>query len=147
MELLAGTANAMAHDPKAVVTYVFTLFIIFQVKQFAADFPLQNHYMLQKTRSDWKFLLPLAAHCAIHALITFIITLFFAPSLWWLGIIDFVIHFTMDRIKAGPKYLGRFSDMNSAGFWMSFGFDQMVHHFTHYWIIYTIVMYHLDKSV
>jgi hypothetical protein len=133
------TGETLTRDPHAVVSYIFGLLIIFQLKQFLADFPLQNRYMLQKTRSDWSFIPPLALHCAIHAIITLVIALLIIPSLWWLAFVDFVIHFTMDRIKAGPRYLGRFRDTNSIGFWMSFGFDQMVHHFTHYWIIWMLI--------
>ncbi len=134
------------HDPKTIVSYLFILLIIFQIKQFVADFPLQNRYMLQKTRSDWSFIPPLALHCAIHALITLVIVTFLQPQLWWLAIFDFIVHFTMDRIKAGPRYLGRFRDTNSVGFWMSFGFDQMVHHLTHYWIIWVLMTTVLRSS-
>lgn len=133
------TSEVLARDPRAVVTYIFALLGIFQVKQFAADFPLQNRYMLQKTRSDWSFIPPLALHCAIHAAITLFIVALILPKLWWLAIVDFFLHFTMDRIKAGPRYLGRFRDTNSVRFWMSFGFDQMVHHMTHYWIIWMLI--------
>ena len=133
------TSEVLARDPRAVVTYIFALLGILQVKQFAADFPLQNRYMLQKTRSDWSFIPPLALHCAIHAAITLFIVALILPKLWWLAIVDFFLHFTMDRIKAGPRYLGRFRDTNSVRFWMSFGFDQMVHHMTHYWIIWMLI--------
>lgn len=132
--------ETLTRDPRAVVSYIFALLIIFQLKQFLADFPLQNRYMLQKTRSDWSFIPPLALHCAIHAVITLGIVMLIIPSLWWLAFVDFVTHFTMDRIKAGPRYLGRFRDTSSIGFWMSFGFDQMVHHFTHYWIIWMLII-------
>jgi hypothetical protein len=56
-----------------------------------------------------------------------------------LAIVDFVVHFTMDRIKAGPRYLGRFSDVSSKAFWVSFGFDQMVHHLTHLYIVWYLI--------
>lgn len=117
----------------------FVLLVVFQVKHFVADFPLQNRYMLQKKRSDWSFIPPLAAHCAIHAGLTTVIVSMIQPHLWWLGVADFVVHFTMDRIKAGPRYLGRFSDVSKMGFWVALGFDQMVHHLTHIWIIWMVV--------
>ncbi|MDX9731130.1 MAG: DUF3307 domain-containing protein [Bdellovibrionales bacterium] len=119
---------------------VFVLLFVFQLKHFIADFPLQNRYMLQKTRSDWSFIIPLAYHCAIHAIITLMICLAVQPQLWWLAVVDFVVHFTMDRIKAGPRYLGRYRDTSKTGFWVAFGIDQMVHHFTHYWIIWMLVV-------
>lgn len=107
------------------------LLIFFQLKHFIADFVLQNVWMLQKSRPDWDFLAPLSIHCGVHAALTLAVTLYVNPSCWWLAVVDFVIHFTMDRIKAGPRYLGRFDDVRSKGYWVSFGVDQMVHHLTH----------------
>lgn len=117
----------------------FILLVIFQVKHFVADFPLQREYMLRKTLPQWDFLLPLVTHCLVHGVLTLIICMFFAPQLWWLAIIDFVIHFFMDRLKSGPRYLGRFNDLGRSGFWNVLGIDQMVHHLTHIYIIYVIV--------
>lgn len=118
---------------------IFVLLVVFQVKHFVADFPLQNRYMLQKQRTDWSFVPPLALHCLIHALVTLAITLAVKPSLWWLLFVDFLVHFTMDRIKAGPRYLGRYSDIGKTSFWVALGFDQMVHHLTHIWLIWMLV--------
>lgn len=86
-----------------------------------------------------------------------------------LSTFDFLVHFVMDRIKASPRLLGRFKAlsakeylwMNNAMhdpsehenarkaldklvrdntyFWWALGFDQMVHHLTHYAIIFTLV--------
>lgn len=70
---------------------------------------------------------------------TFAIVLAIEPRLWWLSICDFIIHFTMDRFKSGPRYLGRFSDISKTTFWAALGFDQMVHHLTHLWIIWMLV--------
>lgn len=120
---------------------VFILLVLFQLKHFIADFPLQREYMLKKTLPGWGFFVPLAVHCSVHAGLTLAITLFFNPALWWLAIVDFVVHFVMDRVKSGPRYLGRFNDKSKAGFWNAFGVDQMVHHLTHYFIIWTLVSY------
>ncbi len=115
------------------------LLVIFQIKHFVADFPLQFPYMLKKFSPNWSFVVPLSLHCGVHAVLTLIICLFVQPSLWWLAAIDFVVHFVMDRIKSGPRYLGRFKDTTSAAYWSAFGFDQMVHHLTHIYIIYVLV--------
>lgn len=121
------------------VSQIFILLVIFQVKHFICDFPLQREYMLKKTLPGWDFFVPLAVHSGLHAFFTLVILLVFAPSLWFLFIYDFVIHFVMDRIKAGPKYLGRFNDQGKSSYWICFGLDQMVHHITHYSIIYFII--------
>ncbi len=117
---------------------LFTLLVVFQVKHYVGDFPLQIRWMLKKVADGWSFFLPLAAHCLIHASMTLIVILYVRPSLWWLAGIDFVAHFIMDRIKAGPKYLGRFRDRDKASYWNALGFDQMVHHLTGFYIIWVI---------
>lgn len=127
---------------------VFLLLVVYQLKHFVADFPLQGKYMLQKFNKDWSFFWPLAAHAGVHAYSTLLIAnvYMFLTHSWGYGllpmklaIMDFVIHFSMDRIKAGPKYLGRYKDMYAHQFWWSLGLDQMVHHLTHYWIIWQLV--------
>jgi Protein of unknown function (DUF3307) len=117
---------------------LLVLLFFFQVKHFVADFLLQNVWMLQKARPGWDFVPPLALHSGVHAAMTLGCALFVVPSLWWLAVLDFIVHFIMDRIKAGPKYLGRFSDIRGKGFWVSFGFDQMVHHLTHLYIAWML---------
>jgi hypothetical protein len=116
------------------VELLLVLLIFFQVKHFIADFILQNVWMLQKARPSWDFVLPLSIHCGVHALMTLAAALYLMPHAWWLAVLDFVVHFTMDRIKAGPHYLGRFTDVRGKAFWVCFGFDQMVHHLTHLYI-------------
>jgi hypothetical protein len=118
---------------------VFLLLVVFQVKHFIADFPLQFPYMLRKLSAGWEFVWPLTLHCTVHAVLTLFICLVVEPHYWWLAILDFVVHFIMDRIKSGPRYLGRFRDVTSSKFWMAFGFDQMVHHLTHFYIIWVLL--------
>jgi hypothetical protein len=118
---------------------VFLLLVIFQVKHFIADFPLQFPYMLKKLSPGWEFVFPLSMHCSVHAILTFLICMFTVPSLWWLAILDFCVHFIMDRIKSGPRYLGRYNDVMRSSFWIALGFDQMVHHLTHLFIIWMII--------
>jgi hypothetical protein len=120
---------------------LFLLLVVFQVKHLVADYPLQTKYMLGKFKDGWDFFFPLWSHCLVHAYITFFIVMYFtdisvAVKCFY---IDFIIHFIMDRIKAGPKYLGRFKDMTDRKFWWCLGLDQMVHHMTHYLIIYFIL--------
>lgn len=124
----------------ASLEIVFFLLVVFQVKHFVADYPLQREYMLKKTLAGWDFLLPLAVHCAVHAGLTLGIVLVVKPSLWWLAVVDFVIHFFMDRIKSSPRYLGRFNDRLKTSYWVCFGLDQMVHHLTSIYIIWVIAL-------
>lgn len=110
------------------------LLLFFQFKHFVADYLLQNVWMLQKSRAGWDFVAPLGIHCGVHAAMTLAVVLYYNPACWWLAALDFAIHFTMDRLKAGPRYLGRFHDVRSKAYWVSFGFDQMIHHLTHIYI-------------
>ena len=123
----------------STISLIFVLLVTFQLKHYVADFPLQSGWMLKKRLPGWDFAFPLACHCAVHATATLIIIWVVNPSLWWLALIDFVIHFLMDRIKSASHYLGRFNDPTRQSFWNCFGIDQLVHHFTHYFIIYNLV--------
>lgn len=136
---------------------MFELLIIFQIKHFLADYPLQNEYMLRKFLPDNKYILPLLTHSFVHALFTFLITITYTKNLslaFSLALLDLTIHFIVDRIKASPKLLGRFQALTKKDFmngvteeqkksnklfWWSLGLDQTAHHLTHYLIIYLIL--------
>lgn len=126
-------------DTSTVLGHTLVLLVVFEVKHYIADFPLQHEYMLQKTRPGWSFLAPLSLHCTVHAGLTLVIVLMVAPGQWWLAGFDFVTHFVMDRIKSGPRYLGRFRDVDKPAFWNCFGFDQLVHHLVSYFIIWKLL--------
>lgn len=93
---------------------VFFLLIIYQIKHFLADYPLQGKYMLGKFKPYPDFILPLLAHAGVHGLFTFLIVLCFrGPHLALsLGLMDMTIHFVVDRIKASPDLLGRFEALS-----------------------------------
>lgn len=119
---------------------VFQLLVFFQIKHFLCDFPLQGGGFFQKkSASGLEFILPLSLHCFVHSMGTFLIVAWFNFSMWPLIFFDFCVHFIMDRIKSSPRCLGRFRDTKKQGFWNSLGLDQMVHHLTHYFIIWVLV--------
>jgi len=91
---------------------IFTLLVLYQVKHFLADYPLQTPWMLGKFKDGWAFLGPLAAHAGVHAVCTLIIALCFNPRYFWLAGVDFILHFLMDRIKARPNYMGRWKALS-----------------------------------
>lgn len=121
-----------------MVNNIFILLILFQIKHFLADYPFQGKYMLGKFKDGWDWVIPLLTHTFVHFLFTLGICLLVNPSLWWLALVDMGIHFCMDRIKAGKKFLGRFK-IEDKKFWWALGFDQMVHHLTHYFVIYMLI--------
>lgn len=177
----------------STIVTLFILLLVYQLKHFLADYILQGEYMLGKFKPGWDFLKPLLAHVGYHALYTMMIA---NATLEWLGfrhvhgypvfvwsmligLFDGFVHFFMDRIKAGPKYMGRWKPVTAAEyvdaksvvtkcettqfadswydehrpivkearakllgnklFWWALGFDQMVHHLTHYVCIYFIL--------
>jgi len=123
---------------------LFILLGLFQVKHFLSDYPLQTQWMLGKSKAKG-WVLPLLAHAGVHAAFTAAIVTY---ATWDVKgglifqilapIFDFVVHFTMDRIKASPNMLGRFKP-DRPYFWWSLGLDQAVHHSTHYIIIWALV--------
>lgn len=118
---------------------LIALLVVFQLKHFIADYPLQNEYMLGKFKAKgWE--LPLAAHAGVHALFTFGIILCINPVMALpLAVLDFVIHFGVDRLKAAPNYGGKFKP-DQKEFWWALGADQMAHHLTHYAIIFVALL-------
>ena len=92
---------------------IFTLLVIYQLKHFLADYPLQGRYMLGKFKNYPEYVKPLLAHSAVHAVFTFSIALLYKPELAiYLAILDAAVHFIVDRVKASPKLLGRFTSLS-----------------------------------
>jgi hypothetical protein len=124
-----------------VTTELIYALIAFQVKHFICDYPLQNQYMLGKFKPFPQFVKPLLAHAGVHGFMTFVTLLFLFFSnlpgkfILTLAVADFLIHATVDLIKANKHLLGRWKPDQSY-FWWALGWDQMMHHFTHYAIIY-----------
>lgn len=120
---------------------IFLLLVVFQVKHFLADFPLQGRYMLGKFKTGTEWILPLALHSMVHMTFTYWIVFLFTKDVklsMAIGFLDFCVHFLVDRIKASPHLLGRFKP-EQPYFWWALGADQMAHHLTHYLIIYFMV--------
>lgn len=97
---------------------IFLLLIVYQIKHFLCDYPLQGKYMLGKFKPYPAFIMPLLAHSAVHGVATFGIAVMFKS--WkmslFLGLLDMGIHFLVDRIKASPSMLGRFKALDKNGY-------------------------------
>ncbi|WP_425409027.1 DUF3307 domain-containing protein [Hyphococcus sp.] len=122
--------------------FIFLMLVIFQFKQLFGDYIFQSAWMVNgKTKTGVDFVFPLTVHVLIHALTTLAIVLIVNRDLWLLAFVDFTVHFAMDRIKSSPIMMGRFTDMTKQSYWIPFGLDQMVHHLTHYFIIWQLLNY------
>ena len=119
------------------------LLLVFQIKHFICDYPLQNVYMLGKMKATG-WIKPLAAHSAVHAWFTFLILLLVQPNNVLLYLLipvaDFILHFIVDRTKASPNLGGKFKP-EQPYFWWALGADQMSHHIINYVFIYIILNY------
>lgn len=94
---------------------VFALLVLYQIKHFLADYPLQTPYMLGKFSKYPDFVRPLLAHASVHGLFTFAIAMFLVPLplAALLAVLDAGIHFLVDRVKASPSMLGRFKALSA----------------------------------
>lgn len=118
---------------------VLILYVCFRLKQFVCDFLLQTQWMAShKGKPGALGLKALFVHTAIHGLGTTAVVLCFAPSLWWLGLVDFIVHSLIDRLKGLVTYYNGWKH-NDRMFWWALGLDQEAHNFTHLiYILYII---------
>jgi hypothetical protein len=134
-----------------MLVIIFCSLVLFQFLHYLADFPLQNEYHLGKFyKTNWVH--PLASHVHIHSLMMGIamytsglIALFMGYDIELLilitlscatYIVNFVVHFIVDRIKASPNLGGRWKYPSKAYF-NALGFDQFIHEVTN--VVYVIV--------
>lgn len=110
---------------------ILALYICFRIKHFVSDFLLQTDWMaLNKGKPGIEGYRALMSHCIVHAAGTLILMGVFAPSLWWLAVVDFLFHAMVDRFKGILTYQKGWQ-YNDRWFWWSFGLDQEAHNFTH----------------
>jgi hypothetical protein len=114
------------------------LLLVFAFKHFIADFVMQTNWIARgKERSEGWFA-PLAVHVCCHAVLTLAIALAVAPRLWWLALVDLVVHWVIDRAKTLTGYHGGWS-VEKAQYWWLMGFDQFLHQVTN--IALTIALF------
>ena len=104
--------------------------VLFLLKHYIADFLLQTDWIARGKESETGWFWPLTAHAGIHGLFTAAIFAYAAPGLAWLGLVDFAVHFAIDKAKSEigrPFHL----DPSGGGFWWLLGLDQTLHHATH----------------
>lgn len=118
---------------------VFYLLILFQIKHFLGDFILQTSWMVRgKGECGTAYIWPLFAHASVHAGLSFLILLAVAPQVWFLAIFDLAAHACTDLLKSSRHFFGRYGDPSQKSYWIPFGADQLLHHLTHYFIIFVI---------
>jgi hypothetical protein len=105
--------------------------VLLTVKHVIADFVLQTSWMAIGKDQKTGWFLPLLAHCAVHLAVALVLILIVAPKFWFLALIDFAIHITIDRCKGlVSSRLGVNQENHHPWFWTLIGVDQALHHLT-----------------
>ena len=115
---------------------LIAVYIAFSAKHLLCDFFLQGDWMAKGKAEVHGWLRPLLTHSGIHAAGTLAITLIAAPGLWWLALVDLVVHSLVDRGKA---VVSRGFAPSESRFWSALGVDQMLHQLTHFGFVLLIV--------
>ena len=103
--------------------------LVLTLKHVIADFVLQNSWMAvgKDQKSGWA--LPLLAHCLVHLAVATALILIIAPRFWFVALIDFAIHITIDRAKGFCASTFEVT-VENPWFWTLIGVDQALHHLT-----------------
>jgi Protein of unknown function (DUF3307) len=103
--------------------------LLLTFKHIIADFVLQNSWMAHGKEQKKGWALPLLVHSLIHLAVTMTLILIVAPRFWFIAVIDFAVHFGIDRAKGFCS--SRFSmTPEHPWFWTLIGVDQALHHLT-----------------
>ena len=122
-------------------TALAIVFTALAAKHLLADYVLQSSWMAHGKQRSHDWLAPLAAHAGCHGVLTTAIALVAAPRLWWLGVVDFFVHSTIDRCKGITASAYRWTPVHRL-FWWSMGIDQSLHHLTGFFLAVIIASGH-----
>ena len=103
--------------------------LLLTVKHIIADFVLQTSWMAIGKDAKTGWALPLLAHCLVHLAVALVVILIIAPKFWFVAVVDFVIHITVDRAK-GFVAANFGVTLEHPWFWTLIGVDQALHHLT-----------------
>jgi hypothetical protein len=103
--------------------------LLLTVKHIIADFVLQNSWMAYGKDQKTGWALPLLVHCLIHLGVLMALLLIVAPRFWFVALIDFAVHITIDRAKGICSSTFKMSPEHP-WFWTLIGIDQALHHVT-----------------
>jgi len=105
--------------------------LLLTFKHIIADFVLQTSWMAIGKDQKKGWALPLLAHCLVHLAVAMTLILIVAPRFWFVAVIDFVIHITVDRAKGiCASTFGVTQENQHPWFWTLIGVDQALHHLT-----------------
>jgi len=103
--------------------------LLLTFKHIIADFVLQNAWMAYGKDQKTGWALPLLVHCLIHLAVAMVLILIVAPKFWFVAVVDFLIHITIDRAKGICSSTFAMTTKHP-WFWTLIGVDQALHHLT-----------------
>ena len=103
--------------------------LVLTFKHIIADFVLQTSWMALGKDQKTGWALPLLAHCLVHLAVCMVLILIIAPRFWFVAVIDFAIHLTVDRAKGLCSSMLDVT-LEHPWFWTLIGVDQALHHLT-----------------
>ena len=105
--------------------------LVLTAKHIVADFFLQTNWMAIGKDQKTGWAMPLLAHCLVHLAVSMALILIIAPKFWFVAIVDFLIHITVDRAKGfTAATFGVTLENHHPWFWSLIGVDQALHHLT-----------------
>ena len=120
-------------------TTVLLLLMVFAVKHFICDFPLQAFPYMYRNKGTYGHPGGIF-HAGIHGAATLLVLLVFSPYLaLQLAVLDFFVHYHIDwaKMRLGAKF--NLKPDNSEWFWILLGFDQLLHYLTYGFIVYKLL--------
>ena len=107
--------------------------VLLCICHFLGDFtPLSNAWMLRAKQFGTP-LFPIAMHALVHAVLMFLVLLFFVSFNLALNLffIQWASHFLIDTWKGRMNtWVPFLQDNSKRGYWMMLGFDQLLHQLT-----------------
>ncbi|MBV6658066.1 MAG: DUF3307 domain-containing protein [Devosiaceae bacterium] len=130
----------MSLDPIALLAILLGL----QAKHFLFDFVFQSDWQVS---NKGRYGHPAGLlHAGLHGLGTLVVMLAASLSLGFalmvavtIAVVDFVIHYHVDWLKAQTSRLDYFSPRRH-GYWIAMGGDQLAHHITYIWLVGGLVL-------
>jgi hypothetical protein len=119
---------------------LLTLFVLFFVKHFICDYPLQSFSYQYLNKGKYGHLGGII-HSLIHMVGTYLVLFTFVghtTALLW-GLFDFVVHYHIDYFKVNINKKFNWTSTNSEHFWVLLGYDQLLHNLTYLYIISNVV--------
>lgn len=115
-----------------VTGFVLLILFLLFLKHFIVDFPLQGPFQY-KNKGTYGHLGGLT-HAGLHGLWTFILFVFFSPTVMlaiYLGGLDFILHYHIDWAKMKLNKVLGWGPTTHEQFWWLLGADQFLHALTY----------------